>query len=159
MSVSRLGGPIERARRGRFRLRLGAEERELLRTLPGQLREILGTEDPSVRRLHPPAYQNDPEREEEYRRLVRDDLLRQRLEALAVMEATVDADTIDQEQLAAWLGALNDLRLVLGTRLDVTEEMYEEGIPDDDARAPAFAVYQYLGWLQENVVSALAGER
>jgi Domain of unknown function (DUF2017) len=134
------------------------EEREVLRALPRQLREILDTDDPSLRRLHPPAYQDDPEREAEYRRLVRDDLLQQRLQALEVMEATIDAKTLDQDQMTAWLGAINDLRLVLGTRLDVTEEMYEEGVPPEDPRAPTFALYQYLGWLEEQVVAALAGD-
>jgi Domain of unknown function (DUF2017) len=133
------------------------EEREVLRALPPQLREILDTDDPSLRRLHPPAYQDDPERDAEYRRLVGDDLLRQRLQALEVMEATIDAATLDQEQMTAWLGAINDLRLVFGTRLDVTEAMYEEGIPPEDPRAATFALYQYLGWLEEQVVSALAG--
>ena len=147
---------MQRARGGRFRLRLTDEEREVLRSLPGQLRDLLDTEDPSLRRLHPPAYEDDPEREREYRRLVRDDLLRQRLQALEVMESTIDAGTLDEDQMTAWLGALNDLRLVLGTRLEVTEEMYEEGIPDEDPRAASFALYQYLGWLEEQVVGALA---
>jgi Domain of unknown function (DUF2017) len=147
---------VHRTRGGRFRLRLTDEEREVLRSLPGQLREILNTDDPALRRLHPPAYQDDPEREAEYRRLVRDDLLRQRLQALDVMEATIDASTLDQEQMTAWLAAINDLRLVLGTRLDVTEEIYEEGIPPEDPRAATFALYQYLGWLEEQVVAALA---
>jgi hypothetical protein len=150
--------PIERLRGDRFRVRLTPEEREVLRSLPDQLRDLLPTDDPSVRRLHPPAYPDDPEREEEYRRLVRDDLIRQRLEALEVMRSTVEAESIDQDQLTAWLGTLNDLRLVLGTRLEVTEELYEEGMPPDDPRGPAFALYQYLGWLEEHVVAVLAGE-
>jgi Domain of unknown function (DUF2017) len=149
---------VHRIRGGRFRLRLTDEEREVLRALPGQLREILHTDDPSLRRLHPPAYQDDPERDAEYRRLVRDDLLRQRLQSLEMMEATIDAGTLDEEQMTAWLGAINDVRLVLGTRLDVTEEMYEEGIPPEDPRAATFALYQYLGWLEEQVVAALAGD-
>jgi hypothetical protein len=149
---------VDRTRGGRFRLGLTDEEREVLRALPGQLRELLDTDDPSLRRLHPPAYQDDPERDAEYRRLVRDDLLRQRLQSLEVMEATIDAGTLDEEQLTAWLGAINDVRLVLGTRLDVTEEMYEEGIPPEDPRAATFALYQYLGWLEEQVVAALAGD-
>jgi hypothetical protein len=137
---------------------LTSEERDLLRSLPAQLRELLGSEDPSLRRLHPPAYGDDPEREAEYRRMVRDDLLRDRREALDVMESTIDADTLDRDQLGAWLGSINDLRLVLGTRLEVTEDLYEEGVPDDDPRAPAFALYGYLGWLEEQLVDALARE-
>jgi hypothetical protein len=150
---------VDRRRDGRYRLRLTADERNLLRTLPAQLLAILGTDDPALRRLEPPAFQDDPEREAEYRRLVGDDLLEQRRKALRVMADTVDAESLGPDEMAAWLGALNDLRLVLGTRLDVTEELYEEGVPDDDPRAPAFALFGYLGWLEEQVVEALAGDR
>jgi hypothetical protein len=148
---------IERTRRGDFRLRLPPEERALLRSLPGQIEALLDSDDPSVRRLFPPGYADDPELEAEYRRLVRGDLLAQKREALRTVEETVDAERLSEEQLTEWLGALNDLRLVLGTRLDVTEDMYEEGFPEKDPRAPAFAVYGYLGWLEEQVVESLAG--
>jgi hypothetical protein len=135
---------------------LPPEERALLRSLGGQIEALLGTDDPSLRRLFPPGYADEPELEVEYRHLVRDDLLSQKREALRIVEETIDADHLTEEQLTAWLGALNDLRLVLGTRLDVTEDMYEEGLPQADPRAPAFAVYAYLGWLEEQVVESLA---
>jgi hypothetical protein len=141
---------------GGFRLRLSKQERDVLRDLPGQLREILGSDDPAVRRLFPPAYRDDPQREDEYRRLVHDELLAGRRRALDVMESSVDARRLDEEQLTAWLGALNDLRLVLGTRLDVTEEEYDRDLPEDDPRAPAMALYHYLGWLEAQAVDALA---
>ena len=72
------------------------------------------------------------------------------------MEATIDADRVNEEQLIAWLGALNDLRLVLGTRLEVTEEMYERPVPPDDPGAAQLGLYHYLGWLQDQVVQVLA---
>jgi Domain of unknown function (DUF2017) len=147
---------VQRDRRGGYQLHLSAEERDLLRSLRGQLEQLLGGDDPSLRRLFPPGYADDPDREAEYRRLVRGDLLSQKRGALLIVEETVEAEHLTEDQLTAWLGALNDLRLVLGTRLDVTEEMYEEGLPDEDPRAPAFAVYGYLGWLEEQVVEALA---
>ena len=147
---------VKRTAGGDYELTLSAEERELLRALPSQLRELLGTGDPSLRRLSPPAYPDDEQQEAEYRDLVGEDLEAQRRRALDVMESTIDAGQLDEEQITAWLAALNDLRLVLGTRLDVTEELYEEGIPERDARAPAFAVYLYLGWLEEQIVAALA---
>jgi hypothetical protein len=155
--VDRPRTTLERTPEGDFLLRISAEERELLRSLPGQLRESLGTGDPSLRRLSPPAHPDDARQEAEYRELVGEDLEGQRRRALEVMEATIDAERLDEEQLSAWLTSLNDLRLVLGTRLDVTEEMYEEGLPEQDGRSPAFGLYLYLGWLEEQVVSALAG--
>jgi hypothetical protein len=150
------GARIRRTRRGDFELRLPAAERDVLRTLPAQLRAILRSDDPALERLFPPAYREDPELEKEYRELVRDDLATAKESSLDVMAATLDASRLDEEQVLAWLGALNDLRLVLGTRLDVTEELYERGIPDDDPRVPAYAVYHYLGWLEEQVVVGLA---
>lgn len=148
---------IKRNRSGGFNLRLPPEERDILRTLPHQLRELLATDDPSLRRLFPPAYIGDPEKEADYRRLMADDLIEGRKAALDIVEATVDAEVLDEEQLTAWMGAINDLRLVLGTRLDVSEDMDIEAMDEDDPRLPAFALYGYLGWLQEQVVAALAG--
>ena len=147
---------MQRTRRNRYRLRLSTEERELLRTLPRQLRDLLGTDDPALRRLFPPAYRDDPQRQAEYEGLVSPELSRERLDALAAMERTIDATELTEEEVTAWLTAVNDLRLVLGTRLDVTEELSEDGLPEDDPRAPAFVVFVYLGWLEEDIVQALA---
>jgi hypothetical protein len=126
--------------------------------MPDQLRTLLAEspDDPSLHRLFPTAYQDDPEREEEYRALMRDDLLEQHLSSLRVMEETVDTDRLSEEQAVAWLSALNDLRLVLGTRLDVTEDTYHEEIDERDPRFPSLAVYSYLGFLQEQLVEALS---
>jgi hypothetical protein len=149
---------IERNRKGEFRLRLPADERKALRAMPDQLRTLLveSPSDPSLHRLFPTAYQDDPEREEEYRELMRDELLEQHLSSLRVMEETVDADRLTEEQAVAWLSALNDLRLVLGTRLDVTEDTYAEQVDDRDPRFPSLAMYSYLGFLEEQLVEALS---
>ncbi len=73
------------------------------------------------------------------------------------MEATIDGDRLTEDELVGWLGALNNLRLVLGTRLDVTEDLDFELLEPDDDRRPAFALYHYLTWLQDEVVTALSG--
>lgn len=61
------------------------------------------------------------------------------------------------EQAEAWLSALNDVRLALGTTLNVSEEMPDD-LPDDDPRAPHLGVYHWLTWMQESLVTALAGD-
>jgi hypothetical protein len=147
---------IKRTRKGQFQIRLPAEERDLLRSLPGQLKDLLEEDDPSLRRLFPPAYLDDPERDADYQQLMRADLLERHRAALDVMAETIDAEELQEEQLAGWLGALNDLRLVLGTRLDVSEDMWDDELDPSDPRAPALGLYGYLGWLQEQVVEALA---
>jgi Domain of unknown function (DUF2017) len=142
--------PVRRVRSGRFQLRLSEGERELLRGLPEQLNDLLDKEDPALRRLFPPAYQDDPERDAEYQRLMREDLVERRRAALETMARTVDAPDLSEEELSGWLGALNDFRLVLGTQLDVTED------DDPGIDTPEHALYHYLTYLEDSVVSALA---
>jgi hypothetical protein len=148
---------VERVGKGEFELHLAPEERDLLRGLPAQLKELLGSDDPSLRRLFPPAYTDDPALEAEYRHYMADDLMTSHERALDVMEVTVDADVLNEDELQAWLRALNDLRLVLGTRLDVSEDLDPSLIDPDDPRAPVYFVYDYLSGLQSDVIDALSG--
>ena len=147
---------VQRSRRGTYEVHLPEPERALLGSLADQLRELLAetTDDPVVRRLFPTAYHDDAERDREYQQLVRDELLERRLAALATVEDTLEASELDEEQLNAWLRGLNDLRLVLGTRLDVSEAPLD--VDADDPDAPAYAVYEYLGFLLSEVVDALS---
>jgi hypothetical protein len=146
---------IERTAAGRYAVALPAPERELLTDLVEQLRDVLlaTTDDPTLRRLFPTAYHEDAERDEEYQLLVRDELLGRRLAALAAVEETAMAVEVDEAALTGWLTALNDLRLVLGTRLDVSEDDHD--VDPDDPDAAAHAVYHYLGMLLGEVVDAL----
>ena len=64
---------------------------------------------------------------------------------------------IDHQGANAWLGAMNDIRLALGVRLKVQSNSYEELeilAPDDPMRG-VYAVYSWLGWLQESLIQAL----
>ena len=148
---------IKRDRKGGYTLHLPPEERALLRSLPAQFREVLRTDDdPSLRRLFPPAYTDDDDANDEFQRLMRQELLEGKLAALEIVEETADAEHLTGEQLEGWLGALESLRLFLGTQLDVREEMYAMEIDPDDPSAPALALYGYLSWLQEQAVDALS---
>ena len=137
-------------------MRLPAVERELLQQLRRELVVLLETEpgEPTLERLFPPAYE-DKRSEREYRRLMREELLAGRRRALDVLEATAGQEQLSAEEADAWLTALNDLRLVLGTRLDVREDTFEDGLDLRDPRAPELAVYSYLTWLQDALVSAV----
>jgi Domain of unknown function (DUF2017) len=148
--------PIERTREGDYRLRLSDGERELLERLPAELLALLAAEpdDPALRRLRPSAYEDDPEAEDEYRRLMDGELQEGRRDALRLLAETAARDRLTAEELDAWLRALTDLRLALGTRLDVTEEVYEHEIDPHDPQAYELAVFAYLSWLQEQAVEA-----
>ena len=140
---------------GRYAVDLEPEERALLRGLAAELEELVASEDPAVARLFPAAYRDDPKADEEYRRLVRQSLVSGRLEALATLRAARTANLTEAEA-EAWCGALNDLRLVLGERLGVTEELYDRGIDPRHPDAVELSVYGWLTWLQASFVDALA---
>jgi Domain of unknown function (DUF2017) len=155
--VARRGKAVKRTRSGDYELRLSAEERDLLRGLPPRMQEVLTDQtDPVLARLFPVAYPEDEERQAEYAVLVRDELLDSHVAALTTLEETVDAERLDEERLLAWMRALNQVRLVLGVRLEVTEEGDERPADPTDPRTAAFAIYDYLTWLQGEVIDALA---
>jgi hypothetical protein len=146
---------IQRARDGSYRLRLSPPEREVLRALTGELEQLLDTpENPDLWRLFP-IVSEDAATHEEYSRLVSDDLLDGRRRALATIRETVTRDRLTAEEAESWLTGLNALRLLLGTRLDVSEDEPLDLNPSD-ARAHEPAVYLYLSWLQEQLVDAMA---
>ena len=148
---------IQRDADGNVRLHLQRHEVALLHELLDELEALLGDpEDPALRRLFPPAH-TDRESEEQYRSLVGDQLLTGRTKALATVRDTLGTNTLDPDEADAWLRALNDLRLVLGTRLDVSEEIDYGGLDLEDPHGRELAVYGYLSWLQEQLVEALAG--
>jgi Domain of unknown function (DUF2017) len=149
---------VKRRGAGRYQVKLRPNERTLLADLVTQLREQLlaSTDDPAVRRLFPPAYPDDLERDAGYQVLTRDELLEHRLAALDTVESTLDGGELDDTAMQAWMSTLNSLRLVLGTRLDVDEEL--PALDSADPLAPAYAVYEYLGWLLSQVVDALSAD-
>lgn len=153
-------------RDGTLTVSLAEEELGLLRALPEQLREVFdeNEEDPARARLFPRAYL-DPtaETEEaEWQAMVGPSLLRERLDALELITVTLgraqlvgDWWQIDltPDEVQAWLGVLNDTRLVLGTRLGVTEE--ERVLDPADPDAGPYALYQWLTWVQGDLVEEL----
>ena len=150
---------IKRRSSGRYRVKLRANEQIILRSLVHQLREQLmaSTDEPHLRRLFPPAYANDAERDAGYQVLTRDELLEGRLSVLDVVERTLDGGAdLDQAELTSWMTTLNSLRLVIGTRLDVDEELPE--LDPDDPLAPEYALYEFLGWVLAQVVDALGAD-
>jgi hypothetical protein len=136
---------------------LSRDERTLVANLASELRSLLDgdTGDPSLRRLFPPAYDEEAD-EAAYRDLMGSELLNGRREALELLARTAKEKRLSTDEADAWLRALNDLRLVLGTRLDVQEDMLLDDLRPDDPRASGLAIYGWLSWLQEQLVAALS---
>jgi len=115
-------------------------------------------------RLLPPAYADDLERQEEFERMTRDDLLaRKRASAEAVVASIVSGTTkretwsgvLDEDGVGAWLGFLNDARLLIGTKLNVTEDMDHSPLPPEDPGAAMHNMYVYLSALEGVLVEGL----
>jgi len=139
----------------RVRVNLEVHERLLLGELLDELEGLLDDpDDPELRRLFPPAY-SDRVDDEQYRSLVHDQLVSGRSKALATVRETLAGEMLDLEQADQWLRALNDMRLVLGTRWDVTEQLDYGELDLNEPRGRELAVYGYLSWLQEQLVEAL----
>jgi hypothetical protein len=149
-----VGVRIRRTAGGELRLQLPEEERMLLRGVAVSTRERLRDDDPALRRLFPPAY-DEAELEREYQDLTRNQLTTGREQALELLEATVDSAGQSPEEADAWLRALNDVRLVLGTELDVTEDLDWEAVGPDHPRVAELSLYAYISWIQEQLVEAL----
>ena len=88
--------------------------------------------------------------------MVGGDLLEGRRQALATLARDRHRRPLTEDELGSWLTATNDLRLVLGTRLGVTDDTQGFMPLADDPQAPEWVAYNYLSWLQEEVVAALS---
>ena len=154
------GDPIPFRREGdRFAVVLPRGAREAFRQLAEQYRDLLRDEDPSsdpgVARLFPPAREDDPLANLEYEHAAHDGLMAGRLANIAVVERTAANVTLAEEELLAWMAVANDLRLVLGTRLKLTEETTEAEFSEDPERSEAYDLYRFLSALVGTILDAL----
>lgn len=148
---------VRRLRNGRYELLFDDDQRDGLRQLLGELSELLegGPDDPSLRRLHPPAYLDDDERDTEYQLLAGEELRASRQAAVDTVLASLGADEVTDADLWSWLQALNAIRLVIGTRLDVSEDHVPVAIDPEDSDLRLWALYDLTTGLQHAVVEAL----
>jgi hypothetical protein len=167
--------PFRRNRSEGFDVVLEAGEAAVLTRLCEELITLLSIEegeepdaaDPVLDRLFPRAYLDPTEEaaESDWQRLVHGDLLDGRRRALATVEGTLAGAemrrnrfelTLSEEQALDWLAVLNDARLALGTRLEVTEDLDLSGLDPDDPDTAPFAVYWWLGVLEERLIDVLS---
>jgi hypothetical protein len=146
-----------------------ADPLEAMLTFDGPTTE---PEDPVLARLFPTAYSDDEEAAAEFRRFTEGTLRDGKAAgAAAVIDELEDAGLppelgedkvvidveLDRSTAEVWLKTLTDLRLALGTRLDVQQddEASWAALPDDDPRSQAHDIYEWIGLLQETLVDAL----
>jgi hypothetical protein len=160
--------PFRAARGGHVVARLDRAEAGIVGLLLDQLEQLLEADiddvgdDPVMVRLLPDGHRGDPEIAADYRELTEASLRTGKADDLATVRATLPDGggevRLDADQAAAWLRTTNDLRLALGTRLDISEdsEPPEEITGDEDHQ---MAVYYWLTALQGSLVDALVAGR
>jgi hypothetical protein len=163
-----MAAPFARRRDGGIDVTLGEPEAELVRTVVAQMDQVLEAPEgnPHTIRLFPPAYRDDPDAQADYARLMTGDLLDGKRSAVRSVTAAIERGTVKRggwrvrlsaDEAQDWLAVLNDARLTLGTRLDVTQETYDREIDADEPDAIAHEIFRYLGYLEEWLVDALMG--
>jgi hypothetical protein len=121
-------------------------------------------DDEVLRRLLPNAYADEVQ-SSEFRRYTESTLRgKKQAHAMSMRMHLKSSDDgivdLDHDNANAWLGALNDIRLALGVRLKVEQNSSEqlELLPPDDPMRGVYAVYTWLGWMQESLLNALMDE-
>ena len=113
------------------------------------------SEDPALARLFPDGYSDDEHASADFRRFTEQDLRAQKVAALSTVIKTLSewqgVSSVSPEQAQDWLKALNDIRLVLGTRLEITDASDRDVDPED----PGMHLYNYLTYLQGTLIDAL----
>ena len=143
-------------------LHLGKDERALVARLVDELRSVMTEPDAqaAAARLFPVVHPDRPADEEEYQRLMRDELVTSRLAGIDTVEAVLARSgrkvPLDEAEMLAFVQAVNSVRLVLGTVLDVGEDdEADDGSDVDDS--PEYHLYAYLSWVLDASVRAMSG--
>ena len=151
------------ARGGSVRYSFDEDESEILRRLIEEMRLLLEADiprmDPVIARLFPAAYEEASD-EEAYRELTGSQLEESKLAALQSVSRALGTSgpvmgTLDPEEASEWLTLLNDIRLAIGARLEVTEDKMGLELDPADPEGPAYSVMHWLGWVQESILREL----
>jgi len=165
--MRRRRSPVRESGNG-FLIELGEDEAMLVTRLLDELRQLLTNPSPDsserllIVRLFPVAHPDDEDEEAEYQRLMRDELVESKLEAIASVERVLAAErrsdrVVDELGLVAFMQSLNAIRLVLGTMLGVTDDPTADEVDEQLERSPEYHLYAYLSWLLEHCVRAASG--
>ena len=111
--------------------------------------------DPALARLFPDGYNDDHEAAADFRRYTEHEMRNSKAMKARISQALLHEwpgkRELTADQANAWLLSINDMRLALGTRLEITEESHDR----DEDDAPGFELYDWLTYLQGTLIDAL----
>ncbi len=147
---------------GTISVNLPDEVRQLLTQLADELGEAIQTDHKDLRRLFPTAYANDATKDAGYQIFSRSELIEGRQARIQTLRETAQSETVTEDQLTAWMKVINDLRLLLGTKLDISEETSLSTFDPSDYENPQdalhnMALYEALGDVLSHIIDALMG--
>ena len=146
-----------------FVLHIGADERRVVAGLLGELRAMQTDPDAAdaVTRLFPVVHPTDPAAEEEWQRLMRDELITSRSAAIdtvvGILQRPGRKVPISADEMQMFVQAVNSIRLVLGTVLEVSED--EDEVPPELLESPEYGLYGYLSFVLDASVRVLSSAR
>jgi hypothetical protein len=136
---------------GAVMVELPEDLRDLLASLAKQLSELIddpdAADDPGMARLFPPASVDDPMEALGFEQLMGDAIRAGKRESASVLRATAHHNRLSAEETLAWMRCLNDIRLLIGTRLDVREDSDFDAMVDDPLLEQAAIIYISLSEL------------
>lgn len=153
--------PVVRRRPdGKFDLVLGPAIRDDLVGLLDEF-ESMAEADPShpdLRRLHPPAYLDDPDQEAAYQILAGDELRTSRQRAFEATRHSLTTAVLTEDEVWLWLRSLNSVRLVVGTRLGIEDDESSDPPEGDlsDEDASLWELWELLSVVQHFILEAVA---
>ena len=151
---------VTRSRSG-FTLHLGEDERQVVTRLLTELRTMQSDEEAAeaTTRLFPVVHPERPDQEAEYQRLMRSELIESRAAgidtAVEVLSRPGRKVSLSESELLAFSRAVNSVRLVLGTILEVTEDD-DLDAPPELLDSPEYQLYAYLSYVLDACVRVLS---
>lgn len=112
-------------------------------------------DDPVMARLLPDGVMGDEDAAAEFRRFSHASLRERKRQDARLLIALLDdgGGSLDWAQALSLMGGINDLRLMLGTALMVSQD--DDFEPRSVEDAAAYQAYQVAAYLQEELVAAL----
>lgn len=173
---------ISRSDAGRIVARLSGQEKAALRSLAAQIVEfvapaphasadplaaMVGIEpevqpprDAALMRLLPDAYPDDVQAAHDFRRYTERSLREMKMAHARAVAASLEQSgekvVLSDADVDSWLGFLNDARLTIGTRLEITGDDDDlDDLDEDDPRFDWAQIYGWLTYLQDALLQAL----
>ena len=142
---------------GSYKIELTDWQIQLFRNLVGEVNGIISDgNNPLGNLLFPIAYRNDRDANSEFNLLIKDDLQESHLSALKILEEIPEVGEVSEETLIKVMQAINILRLVLGSRLEITDEDVSIEIAEDDPDRSLWLMYHLLGENLSRIVDSLS---